>query len=545
MSVLGTGLYGECTYVGRNSRTVTRFIQEATLNEIGAGDWTENDAAYIFITDYAEKSNWDKDISERPDPRQGNKKIPYIGLEKILEEKNLKCHIVPVHIKDGKDSAEMWDIFNVIYGCVQDDDELYFDLTHAFRYLPMLVLVLGSYAKFLKNIKIAYMAYGNYEARVRYEGHSENDEAPIVDLLPLSVLQDWTFAAGQFVRNGNVDEIVKLCRDEYLPLVKATKGKDEAANALRYYTEVLNSMIQDLRFCRGTSLISSEHICSLRNRTTELGNSMIESLNPVLGKIIDSFAGFDGYQSVDNAYKAAEWCYDRGLYQQSATLLQETVVTFFCRRHGLNELVEEERRTVNNAFYAIKNKASVDDLPVKCKEVIKNSYVNEELAGSFDNLSQTRNNFNHAGMKRDCKTAKAMQADIKKALEDFRPLFTMPRLFINYSNHPSSKWSEAQKEAAKKYGEIIDLEFAPVSPDKSDEDVGKMADAEMKKIMNLANGKDATVHIMGEQTLTFALIRRLQARGIRCVASTSERIVRDIDEKTRVAEFNFVRFREY
>ena len=544
MSVLGTGLYEKCTYVG-NSRTVTRFIQEATLNEIGAGDWTENDVAYIFITDYAEKCNWNKDVLERPNPRQDNKKVPYTGLERVLDEKNLKCQVVPVRIKDGKDSAEMWDIFNTIYGCIQNGDELYFDLTHAFRYLPMLVLVLGSYAKFLKDIKIAYMAYGNYEARIKCDANAERDEAPIVDLLPLSVLQDWTFAAGQFMRSGNVDEIVKLCRDEYLPLVKATKGKDEAANALRYYTEVLSSAIQDFRFCRGISLISSEHICSLRNRTTELGKSMIESLNPVLGKIIESFAGFNGYQSVDNAYNAAVWCYDRGMYQQSATLLQETIVTFFCRRHDLNELVEVERRVVNDAFYAIKNKSEMAGLSVKCKEVIKDSLVNERLAGSFDKLSQTRNNFNHAGMKRDCKTARAMQADIKEILEDFRPLFSLPKIFINYTNHPSDKWAEAQKEAARQYGEIVDLPFAAVAPDKGDEEVERLAETELNKILGMAADKEATVHIMGEQTLTCALIQKLQARGIRCVASTSERTVKVIDDKTRVVEFNFVRFREY
>ena len=33
---------------------------------------------------------------------------------------------------------------------MQDGDELYFDLTHGFRYLPMLVMVLINYSKFLK-----------------------------------------------------------------------------------------------------------------------------------------------------------------------------------------------------------------------------------------------------------------------------------------------------------------------------------------------------------------------------------------------------------
>ena len=73
----------------------------------------------------------------------------------------------------------------------------------------------------------------------------------------------------------------------------------------------------------------------------------LDSLNPLLGKIVESFGDFDDYSSVNNAYRAAVWCYNKGMFQQSATILQETVVTFFCRRHGLNELVEEDRRVVN------------------------------------------------------------------------------------------------------------------------------------------------------------------------------------------------------
>ena len=61
-------------------------------------------------------------------------------------------------------------------------------ITHAFRYLPMLVLVLANYAKFLKNVTVKSLTYGNYEAR-------EGTNAPIVNLLPIAALQDWTTAA--------------------------------------------------------------------------------------------------------------------------------------------------------------------------------------------------------------------------------------------------------------------------------------------------------------------------------------------------------------
>lgn len=544
MSVLGTGFYSECTYVGVNTRTRTRFIQEATLNEIGAKGWTSEDSAYLFITDRSETDNWIVKDNCRTNPR--SKEVEqYDGLQKVLDDISLPCTVESVKIKDGKDENEMWDIFNTIYGCIHDGDDLYFDLTHAFRYLPMLVLVLGSYAKFLKNVKIAYISYGNFDSRTKCADDPDRDEAPIVDLLPLSILQDWTFAAGQFIKSGNVEEIVKLCENEFLPLVKASRGKDVAATELRYYTKVLNSTIQDFRFCRGISLIDSDNIISLRQSTLDLGASMIDSLNPLLGKIVESFGDFDDYSSANNAYRAAVWCYNKGMFQQSATILQETVVTFFCRRHGLNELVEEDRRVVNDTFFAI-NRDKGCELSGRCKELMNDAYMDKKLAMSFDKLSKTRNHFNHAGMKRDHKTAEDMRQDIADSLSSFQHLFALPKIFINYTNHPISVWSNEQISAAKKYAEkLVDIPFIVIDPDKDKDDIEKIADSELKKILKVAEGHDATVHLMGEQTLSFSLIKKLQGLGVRCVASTTKREVKDLGDNKREVTFRFVKFREY
>lgn len=544
MSVLGTGFYSECTYVGVNTRTQTRFIQEATLNEIGAKGWNSEDSAYVFITDRSETDNWIVKDNCRTNLR--SKEVEqYNGLQKVLDDMSLPCTVESVKIKDGKDENEMWDIFNTIYGCIHDGDELYFDLTHAFRYLPMLVLVLGSYAKFLKNVKIAYISYGNFDSRTKCADNPDRDEAPIVDLLPLSILQDWAFAAGQFIKSGNVEEIVKLCENEFLPLVKASRGKDVAATALRYYTKVLNSTIQDFRFCRGISLIDSDNIISLRQSTLDLGASMIDSLNPLLGKIVESFVDFDDYSSVNNAYRAAVWCYNKGMFQQSATILQETVVTFFCRRHGLNELVEEDRRVVNDTFFAI-NRDKGCELSGRCKELMNDAYMDKKLAMSFDKLSKTRNHFNHAGMKRDRKTAEDMRQDIADSLSSFQHLFALPKIFINYTNHPVKDWSEEQVSAAKKYAEeLVDIPFIVIDPDKDEDDIEKIADSELKKILKVAEGHDATVHLMGEQTLSFSLIKKLQGLGVRCVASTTKREVKDLGNNKREVTFRFVKFREY
>lgn len=117
-------------------------------------------------------------------------------------------------------------------------------------------------------------------------------------------------------------------------------------------------------------------------------------------------------------------------------------------------------------------------------------------------------------------------------------------LFLNYSNHPITSWSEDQKEAIKKQFEcknFEDIPFANVDPNASESDISKLAKEELKKILD-KNPK--VVHIIGETTLTWRLIYELKLKNIKCVASTTERNV--IEEgDIKISEFKFVKFRKY
>ena len=118
-------------------------------------------------------------------------------------------------------------------------------------------------------------------------------------------------------------------------------------------------------------------------------------------------------------------------------------------------------------------------------------------------------------------------------------------MLINLTNHPSALWSEEQKKAAERYGEIIDLPFPAVDATGDETNIASLADEYVQKLKDLANGRDVTVHLMGEMTLTFALVRRLQTNGIRCVASTTQRIVTETEPNHKEVIFQFIKFRRY
>lgn len=188
VSVLGTGFYEVCRYEGSKP---TRFIQQATLEWLKAEEWTENDRILIFTTEASKKQNWN--VNGKRAKFNGMPEVEYVGLKCVLDNMNLAAKVEAVDIPEGKNEQEMWNVFGRIYDKLENNDLLYFDLTHAFRYLPMLVLVLGQYARHLKKVTIKSVTYGNYEAR-----GGNSDVAPIADLMPLVTLLDYTQAAADF-----------------------------------------------------------------------------------------------------------------------------------------------------------------------------------------------------------------------------------------------------------------------------------------------------------------------------------------------------------
>jgi CRISPR-associated Csx2 family protein len=415
ISILGAGPYGECTYSANEKPVLTtRYIQLATLKHLvekGAvenNSWTSNDAVIIFLTSKAESDQWLKGKA-----KEGKEIIVKEGLKAESEKMNFPFVLTPKPIQDGKDTDEIWDIFDTIFNEINDGDELYFDITHAFRYLPMLLTVLINYSKFLKKVTVKSITYGNFMA--------ETELKPIMDLTSISVLQDWTFAAGQYLESGNVERLVKLCNEEINPVLRETKGSDEAAKNLKGFVSKLSDVIDERLTCRGMSIIKSPSFKGLKGFAEKIANTtFIQPFNPVFEKIKSSFGAFDENENVKNGFMSALWCFNNGLYQQAATILQEIIVTFVCSRHDIKIDDEFQREIVNKAFNIAFNKTEENDWKIdeskkaKLKDVLTDDiFTANEYVNGFINLTEVRNDFNHSGM-RSVQRPPMKPADIKK-----------------------------------------------------------------------------------------------------------------------------------
>jgi len=563
ISFLGNGFYRKAIYDKKSKRfesTKTRFIQKATLEYIEANKWSDSDKAYFLLTEGergALKKNWDKSIKDRLDFKS-KKNEPYKGLEQILIDMQFPFKCEGIRVKDGKNEDELWDIFNTLYDLIEPEDNLYIDITHGFRSLPMLLLVFCNYVKFLKNVEVKSITYGNWE------GRDENDKAPIIDLLPLSALQDWTFAAADYIQNGRVDTLKNLSQNKLSPILRLTKGQDKEVSALNSFVKSLSKVIDERLTCRGINIIQSSAVKRMKYFLRKSNTDLITPMRPIIEKIQESEFNFNENENIFNGFAAVEWFCKNKLYQQAATLLQENIVTLICQNVGLDWKKEKYREPVYKSFNIKQHNTERSEwhelLPKSWKEEDFYDYVDRiledrkflSLCDDYDKLRTIRNDFNHAGMKN---TAMGSNHLISKFLNVKENIFKRlnspqitceqkPLVIINLSNHPSSDWNNEQISAAG--GEIIDVPFPAIDPNYDDEEIDSLVSKYFDIIMSYKDKyENIIVHIMGEMTFLFKLVTLLKSKDIQCIASTTDRIVKEIGPNKKEVKFKFIRYRQY
>lgn len=559
ISILGTGNYNLCSYrQGDFTSTKTPFIQEATLDFLRArSEWSKTDAAYIFLTPTARISNWQ---AQPIDIYVSHEVKKYAGLEPTLNQMKLPFPVEPVDISEGGDEEAIWSVFRSIYDRICEGDRLYIDITHSFRYLPMLLLVLTNYAKELKGAEVVSITYGNLDAK------------QLVDLGALIELQDWTVAAGEFLRNGRASGLAELTKERVTPILRKSEKKDKNAIRLNDMTRRLTTVSQNLITIRGKEILSGEMFKKLDECTHGLDAGLITPMVPLVDKIKDSFGDFDTKPSVSNGFAAARWCYRMQLYQQSITILQETMKAYVAASHGYPSDEEHYTELAAKAFFFAKSNTPEEEWQLgesksdptdreKRAKVVKQFLAGSavrELHPLYTEIGQLRNDFNHAGFRRNAVNGRDIPDRIEKLIrrteevlrgkQAIEPLPTQSPaapLLINLSNHPSAGWGARQREAAKMYGEIKDMDFPAIPPEAGEREITDLAEKYVARIKEKAETRDVTVHIMGEMTFCYAVITKLRPLGIPCLASTTRRQVTETADGVKEVRFDFETFRRY
>lgn len=406
ISFLGTNAYVPCNYISPNrlSTSNIKYVQEATIKH----HCLDFDKFYFFLTDEAKDKNW------LPDDGLFNKLRSFLKEDMVFSK----------HIPNGFTSEEIWKIFEIVYKEIEPQDELVFDITHAFRSLPMLGMVLINYLKAVKKVQIKGIYYGAFEAlgpvKTVLEIPVEKRNVQILDLTSFSVLQDWVLAANNFYEFGNVEKLTLLAKNEINPILVDTEGKDINASNIRDLIDPLSKLFDDINTVRAKELYKGEKYKKIKNALKKLKKSVIPQLNPIIQELEKMFMPLKEEDDIINGFHIVKWCIEFGYIQQAYTLLIETVVSYVLFKEGLDWNNLNNRQILNSCFNIFENKTPENKWTgiAACEKettlkLLSSPYM-VALSNIIVSLIDVRNDVNHAGLKENSRSSKKLKDQINK-----------------------------------------------------------------------------------------------------------------------------------
>ncbi|UAM97264.1 TIGR02221 family CRISPR-associated protein [Polaribacter litorisediminis] len=326
-------------YIG----TLRSMWEEVYRTYIGEdGEFADN---YLELHDVVPQFNKDSKVLENED--------------KILKHFEHQKKLIPILIQYGLNKEEL--DFNIqqvlkIEELINDGDEVYLDITHSFRSLPLLLMNVLNYLKDVskKNFEIKGISYGMLDIM-----RENNYIAPIVQLDVISELHENIKAANTFTEKADGFALAKLLE---------TKNKD------------LSKLIKN--FSTALSLNYSHEIKKQYERILKFDFSELDSIE----RLIAEKAFQDFKNSFDTSKKnslfqldLAKWYFSKKMFGVSYLTLTESIITYAAEKIDFDKSSNEE----------IRNQAK--------REL---SRIDKELYKLFKSVNKIRNNVAHMLDKR-------------------------------------------------------------------------------------------------------------------------------------------------
>lgn len=180
------------------------YVQEALIR-ILKQKGIDFDEVVVFTTEDSYAKNWidnayKKDAVNRP------------GLKKVLEDmfKDSPVAVKNVNVPAGDSQEELWVLFETMLNEIDEGDHIILDITHSFRFFPVLAFIVLSFARITKKCEIKGIFYGAMGSRAGDAGQTAQIHIPIFDLTPSVELFDWFFRVIDINHEGWMDHTERI-----------------------------------------------------------------------------------------------------------------------------------------------------------------------------------------------------------------------------------------------------------------------------------------------------------------------------------------------
>jgi CRISPR-associated Csx2 family protein len=406
LSFLGTGDYVPVYYVYKNGKSsFTPFIQHALL-EFVLQEETAPTETVIFVTKEAKEKNWSK----------------LQNLFSELKEMHPNFTFKYCDIPSGQSEDIIWEVFRIVYDVICEEDDVIYDITHSFRYQPMLALLILHFARVTKNIHIRGIYYGNSEKLGPLNKIRDMDEkarlAEVVDLSSFVDLQEWITGVYAFVHSGRVDSLVRMIDAKSRGIRKLERKSTPDIKVLEQFIQNWSALTSTLQTCRMSRIaenaaLAHKYLISLKEIHVRPEFSPITTLLDRVERQIKSMVSKD---YLETGLGAICWCLEHGLTQQAFTMLRELVISLVClmKDPAFNLQDNRQRDSISELLniavkkYLEKKNVEEPDFDEE-RKIIQRLGEYPELLTLYKRVRDDRNDLNHAGYNKDNKNASAFE----------------------------------------------------------------------------------------------------------------------------------------
>lgn len=272
-----------------------------------------SDTDSAFGDEYHEKLCNDKKST-------GIKQSDLKKLEQVIDAKlghqGSKCFNIEY---DKNDSQEVWSNFYKlleIKNFLQDGDEIYLDITHGFRYMSVMNVLLVQFMLLSENPNIILKAV--------YYGMLSKGLSEIIDFKIFFDLLEWAHSIREFKKYTNATGLLEVL------------SKSNADNELQKVFSQLNANLQLANLASLWQFFKNaqkkiEKVSSSNNKVLQLVSDDLLELVNRLNK--DKLSLFQ--------YEISKWFYENGQYALSYLALHEAIISKACEDKFPDENIED------------------------------------------------------------------------------------------------------------------------------------------------------------------------------------------------------------
>ncbi len=372
------------------------------------------DQVVFLMTEQACAKHWEK-LQER-----------FHSLEPVIS-------ITKRDIPDGKNETETWQIFDALVDTVPANSQVIFDITHAFRSIPLFVLLAALLLRKAKQVEIQGLYYGMYQ--------KNEIETPIIDLTPAVRLIDWLTATDKFISTGSAVELGGLLRTVHQDFYRSQKLiKDvHKPTKLQNFGRVIQDVSRSIELIRPVHLLREDLPKLIKHSTPELEQEigvfskpfglMLEQVRQSYIPLALSHANASAMEQIYKQFLLLQWYVEKQFTIHALLMAREWVVSALCLLDGREDYRKREHREqIENQLNAIR---FGKDHPGSNLTITAHITDVKTLVDFWSRLGDYRNDIAHVQMNESPLDSQALE---RFALNELIP--TLQSLFPSLTQLP-------------------------------------------------------------------------------------------------------------